>query len=87
MNKPYAYTLTPVDRALALKWLVGIAVFYSTIALVAIGIVVTGRYFGVPRPRETAAVSVAAPVGNLTCAEAHPAGGTFCSIRTSGSPD
>ena len=87
MDKPYAHTLTPADRALAWKWLVGIAVFYGTIALVVIGIIAADRYLGVPRPQETAAVSLAAPVGNLTCAEARPASGTFCSIRTSGSPD
>jgi hypothetical protein len=87
MDKRYAYTLTPVDRAFALKWLVGIAVFYGTIALVVIGVIAAGRYLGVPRPQETAAVSFAAPAGNLTCAEARSAGGRFCSIRTSGRPD
>jgi hypothetical protein len=83
MHKPYAYTLTPVDRALAWKWLLGMAAFYGTIALTVIGIIAAEAYLGVPWPQETAAVSSAAPAGNLTCAEARPAGDTFCSIRTS----
>jgi hypothetical protein len=83
MDKAYAYTLTPVDRALARKWLLGMAAFYGTIALAMIGIIAASRYLGVPRPQEAAAVSSAAPARNLTCAEARPAGGTFCSIRTS----
>jgi hypothetical protein len=87
MEKPYAYTLTPDDRALAWKWLLGVAAFYGTIALVVVGIIAAQAYLGVPRLQETAAVSFAAPAGNLTCAEARPAGGTFCSIRASHSPD
>jgi len=87
MDKPYAYTLTPADRALAWKWLLGMAAFYGTIALVVFGIIAAEGYLGVPRPHEMAGVSFAAPSGNLTCAEARLAGGTFCSIRTSHSPD
>jgi hypothetical protein len=87
MDKPYAYALTPVDRAVAWKWLLGMAAFYGTIALAMIGIIAASRYLGVPRPQEAAAVSSAAPAGNLTCAEARPAGGTVCSIRTSHSSD
>jgi hypothetical protein len=80
MDKPYAHTLTPADRAFALKWLIGIVVFYGTIVLVVIGTIAADRYLGVPRPQQTAAVSLAAPVGNLTCAGTHPASGTSCSI-------
>jgi hypothetical protein len=64
-----------------------VAAFYGTIALVVIGIIAAKAYLGVPRPQETADASFAAPAGNLTCAEARTAGGTFCSIRTSHSPD
>jgi hypothetical protein len=34
MDKPCAYALTPIDRALAWKWLLRVAAFYGTIALV-----------------------------------------------------
>jgi hypothetical protein len=87
MDKSYAYALTPVDRALAWKWLLGMTAFYGTIALAMIGIIAASRYLGVPRPQESAAVSSAAPAGDLTCAEARPASGAFCSIRTSQSSD
>ena len=82
MDKPYAYTLTPVDRALASKCLLGVAVFYGTVAVVVIGIIAAQGYLGVPRPQETAAVSFAAPAAISSAPRrAQPAGRSARSAR------
>ena len=57
MRKPLEHTLTPEERATFDKWLVGVSIFYASVALLAVVFVIAGQYFGGSTRTETAAVS------------------------------
>jgi hypothetical protein len=57
MRKPFEHTLTPTERAIFNKWLVGVSVFYASIALIAFGCVIVSQNFSGGARTDTAAMS------------------------------
>jgi hypothetical protein len=57
MRKPFEHTLTPAERATFNKWLVGVSVFYASVALLAVGCIVVSQNFTGSTRTDTAAMS------------------------------
>jgi hypothetical protein len=56
MHEPYAHTLTPADRNIVSRWLLGISAAVGTLTLLAVGIAIVNQHRGPDRPNETAAM-------------------------------
>jgi hypothetical protein len=56
MRRPFEHTLTPADRLVISKWLLGMSALYGTLALVVVGFVTASHYRVIATSNETAAV-------------------------------
>jgi hypothetical protein len=56
MYKPYAHTLTPADRHIVSRWLLGISATVGTLALLAVGFAIANHHGDTDRQNETAAL-------------------------------
>lgn len=57
MHKPFEYTLTPTERAIFNKWLVGVCAFYASIALIVLACVIVSENVSGHANTDTAAMS------------------------------
>jgi hypothetical protein len=55
MQRPFAHTLTPADRHLISRWLLGISAIFGMLTLLIVGVAVATHYRGADTATETAA--------------------------------
>jgi hypothetical protein len=63
MNGPYEHTLTPADRVVFQKWLMGISAFWSLITLLVIGVAIASHDRAATQTETAAAVRSSMPDG------------------------
>jgi hypothetical protein len=56
MHEPYAHTLTPADRHIVSRWLLGISATVGTFTLLVVAIAIANQHRGPDRQNETAAM-------------------------------
>jgi hypothetical protein len=61
MYPPYKHTLTPADRVMFEKWLLGTAVFYGAVALVVVCAIVLGHTIRGSAQSDVAVIDTSSP--------------------------
>jgi hypothetical protein len=65
--RPYEHTLTPADRMVLQRWLVGTSAFWGVVTLLIIGIAIVGHDRTGSMQAETAAAVLSGTPGRPTC--------------------
>ena len=77
MHKPFKHTLTPTDRIIVEKWLVGAFILFGAITFLIIGFAMADHHSALTAANETAAVQ-SGSLGELNCRGSRQADNTFC---------
>ena len=80
MRKPFEHTLTPADRIVFQKWLLGASVLYGSATLLIIGYAIASHYGAINKQNDTATISWRAH-NDLTCPDSRQAGNALCAPR------